>query len=124
MKTKTYILLLSLCCLACNNASEEKIEKTDPVTKSGMAFDKTKWNTKSGTDYPFRNEMLTKLRATDTLRHLKQEEIIALLGLPDRMDKEYLFYKIEQKHIGILPLQTKTLVIKLSEKRNLIMIHE
>lgn len=121
MKTKIYILLLSLCCFACNN---DKVEKVATISKSEMAFDKTKWNTKSGTDYPFRNEMLKKLRATDTLRHLKKEEIITLLGPPDRMDKEYLFYKIAQKHIGILPIQTKTLVIKLSKKRNLIMIHE
>lgn len=121
MKTKIYILLLSLCCFACNKVREEKVVTS---TTSEMAFDKTKWNTKSGTDYPFRNELLKKLRETDTLRHLKQEEIIALLGEPDRIDKEYLFYKIAQKHIGILPVHTKTLVIKLSKKRNLIMIHE
>ena len=124
MKIRIYIVLLSLCCLACNNSPEDKSKKPEAVLSTDITFDQTKWNTKDGNDYPYRNKMLQDLRNSDTLRHLKKEEVIALLGQPDRMDKNYLFYRIAQKHIGLLPLHTKTLVIKLDKDRNAIMIHE
>ncbi len=116
--------MLSLCFLGCNKTQEEKSEEKERVTKTDIPFESTKWKTKDGTDYPFRNKMLKDLLAKDTLRHLKKEEVIVLLGQPDRMDKAYLFYRIVQERVGILPLHTKTLVIKLSKERNSIMIHE
>ena len=124
MKIKIYIVLLFLCCLACNNSPEDKSEKSEAVSSTDITFDQTKWNTKDGNDYPYRNKMLQDLRNSDTLRHLKKEEVIALLGQPDRMDKNYLFYRIAQEHIGLFPLHTKTLVIKLAKDKNAIMIHE
>lgn len=124
MKTRIYIVLLSLCCLACNNNSVDKSERPEAISSTDMTFNQTKWNTKDGNDYPYRDKMLEDLRSSDTLRHLKKEEVIALLGQPDRMDKNYLFYRIAQEHIGLLPLHTKTLVIKLAKDKNAIMIHE
>lgn len=124
MKIKIYILLLSFCFLACNNVKEDKSEEKEGITKTDIPFDSTKWKTKDGVDYPFRNKILEDLLAKDTLRHLKKEEVIVLLGQPDRMDNDYLFYRIVQERVGIFPLHTKTLVIKLSKERNSIMIHE
>jgi hypothetical protein len=124
MKIKIHIVLLSLCCLACNNSQEDKSGKTEVISSTDITFNQTKWNTKDGNDYPYRNKMLQDLQSSDTLRHLKKEEVISLLGQPDRIDKNYLFYKIAQEHIGILPFHTKTLFIKLAKDKNAIMIHE
>ncbi len=117
--------MLSLSCLACNKVKEESnSEKTESSTKTDIQFESSKWNTKDGADYPFRNKMLQDLLEKDTLRYLKKEEVIALLGQPDRSDNVYLFYRVDQERVGFFLLHTKTLVIKLSKDRNSIMIHE
>jgi hypothetical protein len=126
MKTTPYILLLFLSCLACNNINEEKPEKTDNTTKVEIGFDRTKWATKDGTDYPYRDKMLNDIVYNDSLRALNQDEILDLLGQPDRTNENYLYYTIAQKRLGFWPLQTKTMVIKFSEKNtiNWIKIHQ
>lgn len=102
------------------------IKETNQKTENTIAFDTTKWKTKNGDAYPFRDKMVTFLVTTDTLRRLKKEEIITLLGEPDRIDKAYLFYRVVQERLLFFPLHTKTLVIKLSKDStaNSIMIHE
>lgn len=115
MRKGTYILLLSLYCLACNNTREEKSDKADSGTKTEIKFDKTKWRTKDGRDYPYRNDMLEDLMNNQNLKGLKRDEVIVLLGQPDRIDSSYLFYMIAQKRIEFFPLHTKTLVIKLAK---------
>jgi hypothetical protein len=77
-------------------------------------FDKTKWRTKDDNDYPYRDKMLNDLITNVKLKGLKKDEIIDLLGQPDRSDSSYLFYRIAQTRIGFFPLHTKTLVIKLT----------
>ena len=66
-------------------------------------------------DYPYRNEMLKDLVYNVALKGSKKEEVIDLLGQPDRSDSSYLFYAIAQERIGFFPLHTKTLVIKLTK---------
>lgn len=97
--------------------------KSEPQNE--ISFDTTKWQKKKGLDYPYRLNMLNDLMTSDTLKILKKEEIINLLGQPDRMDKEYLFYRIAQKRVGLFPLTTKTLVIKLANDgtKNKVMTH-
>lgn len=58
--------------------------------------------------------MLKDLIDNHPLNGIRKEELIDLLGQPDRSDKGYLFYSIAQRRIYFFPLQTKTLVIKLA----------
>jgi outer membrane protein assembly factor BamE (lipoprotein component of BamABCDE complex) len=121
MKTKILILILTLSCFACKNVAE-----TTDEGKTEMAFDKTKWKVKHDKDYPYRAKMLNNLMTTDTLKTLKKEGVLALLGEPSRTDTNYLFYTVSQERAGFWPLHTKTLVIKFS-KDNLVewvKIHE
>jgi hypothetical protein len=94
--------------------------------ENGIAFDRSKWNTDHDPASPQRNKMIKDLIAGKKLKHLKKDQIISLLGPPDRIDSVYLFYKITQQHLGFFPLHTSTLVIKLSDgsKENAVMIHE
>ena len=95
-------------------------------SEKGIAFDKAKWETKKGSDYPYRNKIVKELMATDTLKRLKKEQILTMLGEPNRSDNAYLFYTIAQERLGLFPLHTKTLVIKLSNDStaNSVMIHQ
>lgn len=79
-------------------------------------FDKIKWGTKEGNDYPYRNNMLKNLVYNQKLKGLKKEEVMQLLGEPSRTDSNYLFYTISRSYFGDLPVpfHTKTLVIKLN----------
>jgi len=102
-----------------------------PVNKkstndSEMAFDKTKWARKEGKEYPFRDRMLNEVIYNDTVRLLNKEEIFNLLGKPDRVNDNHLYYMIDQKRIGPWPLHTKTMVIKFSDSNTIewIKIHE
>jgi hypothetical protein len=91
-----------------------------------MPFDKELWHTKDGMDFPYRAKMYKDLLYGDTLRVIQREEILQLLGEPDRIDSNYLFYEVSQEHIGFIPFQTKTLVIILSgdSTRNKVLLAE
>jgi hypothetical protein len=80
-----------------------------------MKFDKTKWSTKTGDDYPYRNSMLNDLVYNIKLKGFKKDSVLNLLGAPNRVDSNYLFYNISRERINVLTLHSKTLVIKLDK---------
>ena len=115
---KKISLLLLLCLTACmEEGNSERSGETMTEIKSveDSVFDKTKWRTKEGEDYPFRDEMLHDLVYVQQLKGLKKDELIQLLGEPDRSNKGFLYYRVEQKKLGLWPIHTTTLVIELSE---------
>jgi len=91
-----------------------------------MVFNQEKWNTKDGSDYPYRDKMLINLISDDSVRTLEKGEIIDLLGDPNRINENYLYYTIAQKRLGVWPLHKKTLVIKFSSDNTIdwMKIHE
>ena len=115
MQTKYQILLLLLCCFACKNESEEKSASTESETLTEIPFDKDKWIEREDKDYPYRAQMLNEVLYNDTIRTLKEVEIIGLLGEPDRVNDGHLYYTVVQKRLGAWPLSTKSLVIKFKE---------
>lgn len=105
----TFTTIFLLVC-ACNNKG------TQPgANLPHQKFDATKWKIKEGDDYPFRENMLKDLVENVTLKGIKHDQLIQLLGRPDRVDSSYLFYRVFQKRIDFFPLSTKTLVIKLTK---------
>ncbi len=109
---KFIILLISLSHVlgSCNNNDNQAGQNA-----SLYKFDQQKWNIQQGDDHPYRDEMLDDLVAYVRLKGLKKDELINLLGKPSRIDSSYFFYRIVQERIGLLPLHTKTLVIKLNK---------
>lgn len=91
-----------------------------------MSFDQAKWKEKDGKDYPFRDRMLNDIVYNDTVRSRNKEQILDLLGEPDRTNENYLYYMIAQRRLGFWPLHTKSLVIKFSDDNTVdwIKIHE
>ncbi|MFC2107706.1 hypothetical protein ACFLRY_05175 [Bacteroidota bacterium] len=126
MKYITIILLVILSFTSCNTTKDEKPDKESSISESDTIFDKTKWRVKDGSDYPYRDQMLHDIVYNDTVRSLNENEIIELLGEPDRINEGFLYYMISQKRIGFWPLHTRTLVIKISEDTSIewIKIHE
>jgi hypothetical protein len=112
MRIPFQILLLLLCCFACKNDSEEKSASTESEAPLEIPFDKAKWVEMEDEDYIFRAQMLNEVLYNDTIRTLKEAEIIALLGEPDRVNDGHLYYTVVQKRLGAWPLSTKSLVIK------------
>ena len=126
MKIRAYILLLFIFCIACTNTSKDKTNETDNETATEISFDKTKWRTKKGRDYPYRDLIVNEIVYNDTVRMKNKDGILELLGEPDRINDGHLYYMIAQKRLGFWPLHTKTLVIKLSNDStiNWIKIHD
>jgi len=114
MRIALYIGLLLLCSFACSSGKKSKSDLEEQGKESEIQFDKSKWSSKDGVDYPFRDQMLNDLIYNDTVRMLDENEIIDLLGEPDRSTDGYLYYMIAQKRLGSWPLHTKSLVIKFS----------
>lgn len=113
-----------MCFLSCKKEDRTETDKKETIPVA--VFDKIKWKTKENRDYPYRGKMLDYLMTNDTLKKLKKEEVLNLLGQPDRIDSAYLFYRINQQRLYFFPLHTKTLVIKLKENDSVksVMIHE
>lgn len=104
-------LSFSLCCFACNSAHDEQTDYPDSGTN--IEFDKTKWATKVGKDYPYRDAMLEDVITDESWRSLNREGILDSLGEPDRTNDNHLYYMIKQKRLGFWALHSKFLVIKL-----------
>ncbi len=106
--------MLALLQFSCNSKEERpQPVKANPTTE--QIFDRQKWQTKNGDDYPYRSRMLDDLVKHRKLHGLNKSQILKMLGKPDRIDNNYLFYEIEQQRITIMPLHTKTMVIKLDK---------
>ena len=118
MKTRIYMLLLLFCCLACeeDRSSNREFSATEAAGKAkpDSIFNKTRWVISDGKDYPYREKMLEDLVYRQQLKGLTKEELIEMLGEPDRSNKGFLYYRVAQKRLGLLPLHTTTLVIELS----------
>lgn len=78
-------------------------------------FDKIKWATQVDKDYPYRDDMLKDLITNGKLHGMNVANLLNLLGKPTRTDSGYLFYMVSQQRLGLFPLHTKSLVIKLSK---------
>ena len=126
MKIRVFILFLLICCFACKTDTAENAQHEKKKPDSEMAFDKAKWKMKDGEDYLYRDKMLNDVVYNDTVRALNKDEILDLLGKPDRSHENHLYYRIAQKRLVFWPLHTKTLVIKFSEDNTIdwIKIHE
>jgi hypothetical protein len=108
---KGIFLLLCLACLSCKDDRAETVGNEEAVP----TFDKEKWNAADDSGYLFRERMLPGLLASDTLKKLKKDAIIDLLGEPKRTDNKYLFYTVSEKRVFALPMSVKSLVIKLRD---------
>ncbi|WP_300486496.1 hypothetical protein [Flavobacterium sp.] len=124
MKTRLLLLFLVVSGLSCQNRDKTNTDKEPEKTE--MTFDKERWRVTNDEAYAYRDKMVDDLINNKKLKKLKKKAILELLGAPDRTDSDYLFYTIRQKRMFILPLQTKSMVIKLKENDSVewIKMHE
>ena len=89
-------------------------------------FSISKWQTKKGKTYPHRAEMYKDVLYNDTIRKLNEQEILALLGEPDRKQDGYFYYTISKTSVLSWNLHTRTLVIKFADSQTIewIKVHE
>ena len=122
MRSKIFTLVLIMGLLSCQNSTNEK---NDAVAETEVAFNRELWLTRDGTNFPYRERMYKALFEKDTLKKLKKEQVLQMLGEPTRVDSLYLFYRITEDRVGMMIMRTKTLVIKLREDNSVekVMIH-
>lgn len=126
MKNKVIVLFIITLFIACQSDTKENIDNQKKNQGSEMAFDKEKWVTKDGKDYPFRDSMINDIVYNDTIRKLNKDQILELLGEPDYIREDHLYYRITETRLGNWPLKTKTMVIKLDSDQAIawVKIHE
>ena len=113
-------------CIACQRDKEAEEHPATVEETTQIAFDQTLWQTGKDGKYPFRAQMVDSVLYNDTIRSLNGEEILELLGDPDKVNEGHLYYTISQRKLGAWPLHTKTLVVKLSDENSIewIKLHE
>ncbi len=91
------------------------------ISEQNQIFDKAKWATKDGKDYPYRESMLNSILKSDSIRSLNKDGVLALLGEPSyyRENKNYLYYRISETRIGPWPLLTETMVVKINSDESI-----
>lgn len=115
MQKKVYILLFLISVAACNKEGKNNSVNIEHQSATEIPFDKTKWGVKEGKKYPYRELMLDAVLYSDSIRTLKEDKIIDLLGSPDYTKDNHLYYRIKENRFGAWTLSTKTIVIKLTE---------
>ena len=132
MKKSLIYTLILLLCLSCKEDRESEAENSSAASgnisaaENSATFSPERWRIKDGFNYPYRNSMLQDLMTDEDFRSLKRPEVLQVLGEPNRIDTNYLFYRIEQKRLGLWPIHTKTMVVKFTEDSLIewIKIHE
>lgn len=107
MTSRTLLFVFSIICLSCHESNK------GTANSEGISFDKNKWAVKKGEDYPYRDSMLNDIIESKLVKGLKTNKVIELLGEPERIDTNFMFYRISQERLGFWPLHTKTLVLEL-----------
>ena len=126
MKKRVFIVFLFMFCFACKSDREENVENQKKNQVGETVFDKEKWKTKDGKDYPYRDKMINNIVYNDTIRELNKNQLLELLGEPDYVREGHLYYRINETRLGNWTIKTKTMVIKLVDDRSIewIKIHE
>lgn len=126
MRHTLLLLPLLVFVFACNNATDENSETAADNTQTEVHFEKWKWREKEDGNYPYRDQMLDEVLHSDTIRSLNHQQIVDLLGEPDRVNNGYLYYTITQKRLGFWTLHQKSMVVKLTPDHHIdwIKIHE
>ncbi|MGV3697874.1 hypothetical protein [Flavobacterium sp.] len=112
MKKIILIPFILLFWVACKNTQDDAHEE-NPGMQEAIAFDASKWKIKKDSDYLYRKGMIDDLVRSNALKKLDKAGILVLLGEPERIENNHLFYQIDQDRIGSWPVRTKTLVIKM-----------
>ncbi|NNJ88234.1 MAG: hypothetical protein HKP53_02425 [Eudoraea sp.] len=119
MNFRFTLVIFILICIGCNREKAEEVDAATTGAVTEVKFDKIKWGTKEDSDYPYREQMLHDIVYNDSIREFTKDELLELLGEPDRTNKGHLYYLISQKKLGYWPIKTKTLVVKLTEDNNI-----
>ena len=119
-------LLLVPACGSNGDASSEEDQVAVEGKEQTLAFDAKKWQTMKEGKYLYRDAMLDDMIFHDSIRALSKVEIIELLGEPNRVNENYLYYTIDETRLLAWTMHTKTLVIKYSDADTLewMKIHE
>lgn len=103
---KGTLILWSVCSLllsSCQSPSET------------VPFDANLWKLKTKNGYTHREFMVHDVMTRKDIRERSTEEMILLLGIPDRRVDQYLYYTIRETRMGFITLHMKTLVILFNE---------
>lgn len=114
MQTTKLILILLLFCSACSN----KDEASEPDIK----FERTEWDTKDGSNYTYRKQMINDLLNNYHWAGIKKDSVVKLLGEPNEIEEDiFMLYNYEQKYLFSFPLSTQALVIQLDTDSTVIL---
>ncbi len=100
MRSSIFFIFL----LLCSCASETEVAKEK--------FSTEKWTHEEEGTFPYRITMYQEVLYHDTIRNGNQDQILSLLGKPDRQQEGHWYYQVNQEKMGEMPLHTRTLVIK------------
>lgn len=116
-----YLLTISiLIFVSCAKTDKEQFVENIESTKKDSLFNRAKWDIKQDGAYVYRKEMMEDIVYNDTIRDLNREQIIDLLGEPDRVKNNYIYYLISEKKLVFWPLHTTMIVFRFNEQDEIV----
>ncbi|WP_421765043.1 hypothetical protein [Ekhidna sp.] len=110
--TKTILILLILF-FSCENSKEEK-STTNELKEDlkEIPFSSKMWKEKIEDTYPHRAKMYREVLYGESVRTLSKQEVLSMLGKPDKEENNHCYYLIDRTGIGSWTLNQKSMVIK------------
>lgn len=109
-------------CFTCKTDKKDAVETLQKNKITDTVFNKDQWQTKDGKDYPFRENMVRDVIYNDTIRTLTKDQLLNLLGEPDYIRDQHLYYRIEESRLGNWTFKTKTMVVKIEADTSIVWI--
>ena len=114
------VVVMMFAIIACNSSDNHSSSAGKVNSDSAAHFEQTKWKTKENGKYSFRDQMLNEVLYSDSIRTLTKQQVIDMLGEPDRVNENYLYYTISKTKLGSWTLKSKTLVIKITDDEDVV----
>lgn len=116
------ILLISLCLGCVDSAEERSLHNSTTDDASELKFNEARWKMKKDDEYVYRSRMLNDLVNSRRLKAMDRAGVYTLLGKPNRVDNNHLFYRVDRERIHFFTLYEKTLVIKLNDNDSVLWV--
>jgi len=96
--------------------SDGQSNKKEGENGQNSTIDSDLWKMTERGTYPYRPGMLDALVYTDTIRKLRKDSVLMLLGPADRFNDNHYYYSISKNQPGNWSLNEKTMVVKIDEQ--------
>ncbi|HKJ06471.1 MAG TPA: hypothetical protein VJ970_03310 [Flavobacteriaceae bacterium] len=120
-----YKFLVVLSCILVASCAESDNDNPLDISENSLndsIFNRAKWDIKENNTYVYRKYMMDDIVYNDTIRDLNKQQILNLLGEPNRVNENHIYYLIDETRLIFWPLHTTMVVFRFNDKDEVVWI--